>query len=65
MAAAHKFKVGQSVNFTPGKSAMSASSREYKIVRLLPPEEGQYLYRIKGVSETYERMARESDLSRK
>lgn len=63
--AAHKFKVGQSVTFTPGRSAMAASSREYKIVRLLPPEEGQNLYRIKGVSETFERMARESDLSRK
>ncbi len=61
----HKFKVGQTVNFTPGRTVMAASSREYKIVRLLPPEDGQNLYRIKGVSETFERMARESDLSKK
>jgi hypothetical protein len=39
-------------------------SRLYKIVRLLPPEDGQLLYRIKGSSEPYERVAREQDLSR-
>lgn len=63
--AAHKFKIGQTVSYSPGRSAMAASSREYKIVRLLPAEEGQNLYRIKGVSETFERMARENDLSKK
>ncbi|MFM9939515.1 MAG: hypothetical protein ACKVP7_08475 [Hyphomicrobiaceae bacterium] len=61
----HKYKVGQTVSYSPGRSAMAASSREYKIIRLLPPEEGQNLYRIKGVSETFERMARENDLSKK
>ena len=64
-AAQHKYKVGQVVNFTPAKMAMQASSREYKVVRLLPPEDGQNLYHIIGISETFERMARESDLSRK
>ena len=44
---------------------MMASSREYKIVRCLPPENGENQYRIKGISETFERMAREADLSRK
>ena len=63
--AIHKFKLNQTVTFTPAKMAMQATSREYKIVRLLPPEDGQNLYRIKGISETFERMARESDLSNK
>jgi hypothetical protein len=63
--AVHKYKIGQTVSYSPGRSAMAASSREYKIIRLLPPEDGQNLYRIKGISETFERMARESDLSRK
>lgn len=63
--AAHKYKIGQTVSYSPGRSAMAASSREYKIIRLLPPEDGQNLYRIKGISETFERMARESDLSKK
>ena len=62
---AHKFKVGQLVNYAPGKSSMTASSREYKIIRCLPPEGGENQYRIKGISETFERMAREADLSRK
>ena len=61
----HTFKIGQLVRFAPGRSSMAAKSSEYKIVRLLPPEGGQNLYRIKGVAETFERMARESDLSRK
>lgn len=62
---AHKFKVGQSVTLAPARQAMPASSREYKIVRLLPAEGGQLQYRIKGVGETFERIARESELSRR
>jgi hypothetical protein len=44
---------------------MLASSREYKIIRLLPPEGGQLQYRIKGVGETFERIAQENELSRR
>lgn len=61
----HKFKVGQAVIYSPGRSSMLASSREYKIVKQLPPEGGDNQYRIKGIAETFERMAKESDLSRK
>jgi len=53
------------VRFAPGRSSLAATSAEYEITRLLPPEGGQNLYRIKGMAETFERMARESDLSRK
>lgn len=36
----------------------------YKVIKLLPPDEGgQFLYRIKGSSEPFERVAREKDLS--
>jgi hypothetical protein len=59
----HKFKIGQVVSFEPGKGGMAPSSREYKVVRLLPAESGQNQYRIKGLAETFERMARESELS--
>ena len=62
--AEHKFKVGQTVDYSPGRRGAPAMSRLYKIVRLLPPEDGQLLYRIKGSSEPYERVAREQDLSR-
>jgi hypothetical protein len=59
----HKFKVGQTVDFSPGRGTLSSGSRLYKIVKLLPSEGGQLLYRIKGSSEPFERVAREMDLS--
>lgn len=60
---AHKFKVGQSVRFTPGKMTPPAGGQAYTIVRVLPAEGGEYHYRIKSVYEPYERIARESELS--
>jgi len=61
--AAHKFKVGQSVRFTPGKMRAPVGGQVYTIVRALPAEDGEYHYRIKSVYEPYERIARESELS--
>jgi hypothetical protein len=61
--AAHKFKVGQSVRFTPGKMTPPAGGQAYTILRALPAEDGEYRYRIKSVYEPYERIARESELS--
>ena len=61
--ALHKYKIGQVVQFSPGRSSMQAGAGKYTVVRLLPPEDGQNLYRIKGVSEAFERMAKETDLS--
>jgi len=59
----HKFKVGQVVDYSPGRFGMAAVSREYKIVRLLPAEGGDNQYRIKSMAETFERIAKESQLS--
>ena len=59
----HKFKVGQSVRFTPGKLTPPAGGQAYTIVRALPAEEGEYRYRIKSAYESYERTARESEPS--
>ena len=61
--AAHKFKVGQSVRFTPGKMTPPAGGQAYTILRALPAEDGEYRYRIKPVYAPYERIARESELS--
>jgi hypothetical protein len=61
--AAHKFKIGQSVRFMPGKMTQPAGGQAYTIVRALPAEDGEYRYRIKSVYEPYERIARESELS--
>jgi hypothetical protein len=44
---------------------MPASSLTYEIVRQPPPENGENQYRIKCKSETFERIARESELKRR
>ena len=62
---AHKFKVGQLVDYAPGRLSFPASGGPYKIIRLLPAEDGQLHYRIKSTSETFERVAKESELHRR
>jgi hypothetical protein len=59
----HRYTVGQAVDFTPGRWGLPASAREYKIIRLLPSEGGHLLYRIKCAVETFERVAKESELT--
>jgi hypothetical protein len=61
----HKYRVGQVVDYDPGRQGVRASSREYKVVRLLPPEGSELLYRIKSVGEAFERVAKERELSRR
>ena len=61
----HKYRVGQTVDYDPGRMGVRASSREYKVVRLLPPEGSELLYRIKSVGEPFERVAKERELSRR
>jgi len=61
----HKFRVGQVVEYNPGRLGMRASAREYKILRLLPPEGSDLLYRIKSVGEAFERVAKERELARR
>jgi hypothetical protein len=63
-AATSKFKVGQMVDFVPSQRGLAASARSYKIMRLLPTEGGERLYRIKTIAEAFERIARESELLR-
>jgi hypothetical protein len=61
----HKFKVGQVVDYSPDRMSVSPSSRGYEIKRLLPSEGVGFLYRIKSPTESFERVAREQDLSRR
>jgi hypothetical protein len=60
----HKFKVGQMVDFVPSQRGLAASARSYKIMRVMPQEGGERLYRIKTIAEAFERVARESELLR-
>lgn len=61
----HKFRVGQFVDYNPGRLGRSASAGQYKILRLLPAEGGDLLYRIKSISEAFERVAKERELAQR
>jgi hypothetical protein len=60
----HKFKIGQSVNYTSGPFGAGSASSVYKITRLLPPEGDDFQYKIKSPAEPHERVAKESQLDR-
>jgi hypothetical protein len=59
----HKFRVGEIVEFKPGRMGFPAASRECTIVRLLPIEGGNFQYRIKCVTEAFERVVPEAQLA--
>jgi hypothetical protein len=62
--AQHKFKVGQFVDYMPGRLSGSLLARSrYKILRLLPAEGSDLLYRIKSSDGTFERVAKEHELA--
>lgn len=58
----HKFKVGQSLKFVPPRMGSGLGMQYCKIVRLLPPEDGEPQYRIKCNGEAVERVVREHAL---
>ena len=60
----HKFKIGQSVNYTSGPFGAGIATGVYKITRLLPPEGSDFQYKIKSTAEPHERVAKESQLDR-
>ena len=62
--ARHKFNVGEVVDFSQRRLALPTLRGRYEIVRLLPSDGSQFQYRIKAPSESFERMAQESQLLR-
>ena len=62
--ARHKFKVGQVVDFSQPRLALPTVRGGYEIVRLLPSDGSEFQYRIKAAGESFERIAKESELSR-
>jgi hypothetical protein len=60
----HKFKIGQTVNYTSGSFAIGRGSGVYKDTQLLPPEGDEFQYKIKSAAEPHERVAKESQLDR-
>jgi hypothetical protein len=61
----HKFKVGQLVDFSAARPGVPTSGHHYQIVQTLPIEGGELLYRVKSKSEAFERVAKESELTRR
>ncbi len=58
-----KYAVGQMVDLQSSpRFGASQSLRGFKILRLLPHDSGERLYRIKTMTEAYERIAKESEL---
>ena len=61
--AGHKFSVGQTLDFKPSRMGFPAANRECTIVRRLPTESGNHLYRIKCTTEAFERVVSEAQLA--
>ena len=59
----HKFKVGQTVYYTTGIGSRRRSDA-FKIMQRLPPEGGDYQYRIKSAAEAFDRGVKESGIER-
>lgn len=60
--AGHRYKMGQDVIYHPPRRLIATS--RFKVVKLLPLEDGEMKYRIKAADENFERVAKESELTR-
>lgn len=60
--AAHRYKMGQTVTYHAPRRLIAAF--RYTVVKLLPLEDGELKYRIKAATENFERVAKESELTR-
>ncbi|MBV8889352.1 MAG: hypothetical protein JO267_13525 [Alphaproteobacteria bacterium] len=61
---AHKFAVGQAVQFSPDRHQDGLRGTRYKIVRLLPEADNAPQYRVKSQTDGHERVVREDQLAR-
>ena len=59
----HEFKMGQFVRYTPDKTPAQTPIGIYTILRLMPTEDNDQQYRIKNMTEPFERSARVSQLA--
>ncbi len=59
----HKFNVGEIVTVRPAY-IKNVPGGAYEVIKPLPGNGGEYEYRIKSANEPYERVARESELTK-
>jgi hypothetical protein len=62
--AGHKFSIGEVVDFVNARVALAATKESCEILRQLPTDGDDPQYRVKCASEGFERVVRESQLSR-
>ena len=60
----HRFKVGQTINYTPGFIGSVNADAVFKSTHLLLAQDDEFQYRIRSAFEPYERVAKESQLNR-
>ena len=58
----HKYRVGETVYFTASNVSRPAASGTYEVIKLLPIDGDDCQYRIKSLTEAFERVAKESQL---
>ncbi len=58
----HKFKIGQTV-FIKSARHDNLPGGAYVITHKMPERDGEFEYRVKGMTEPHERVVRESQLS--
>ena len=58
----HKFRIGQTLDFRSDRRSTQPRSGKCKVVGLLPSEGDDPQYRIRCVSESFERVVWESQL---
>ncbi|HVB16054.1 MAG TPA: hypothetical protein VNF04_05955 [Stellaceae bacterium] len=63
--AAHKFNIGQAVQFSPDRRNDGSARGRYTVVRLLPEEGNVPQYRIKSKADGHERVVLEIQLERR
>jgi len=61
----HKFNVGELVDFAPSRPGVATPGPQYEIICLIPADGSEHRYRVKSKSERFERVAKESELSRR
>ena len=63
--AAHKFRVGQALHYSPVRGEDITRRGRYKVVKQLPEADKMPQYRIKSEMDGHERVVREDQIERR
>ena len=64
VVATHKFKLGQTLSYSPSGLGAETRTGSYRVVSLMPANlAGEHQYRVKSLFDVHERVVRESQLT--